>query len=290
MASTGLHRMARRPRFRRKHALALVVNVGLTCLLVVVLAPCLLILLTALKSTTQVVANPLSFPSPLHWQWSNFKTAWVQGGFGHYFLNSVIVSAATVTGDVVLSLLAAYAFALSRFRGKKALFVIFLVGLTVPLDILIIPLFYNMLSLGLLDSLWALILPQIAIGLPFGILLLRSFIESLPQEVIDAGRLDGASRLRILLDIVVPLARPGIISLIVFKFMFSWNQFLLPTVLIQSDSNRTLPVGLNYFQGRYVEDIPLLMAGAAISALPIILIYAVFQRQFIKGIMAGALK
>ena len=188
------------------------------------------------------------------------------------------------------STLGAYAFARGAFAGKKILFALFIVGLTIPLDILVIPLFFDILSLGILNTIWALVLPQIAIGIPFGILLLRSFMEDLPEEVFEAAKLDDCSTFKTLIYIVVPLTRPALVTLLVFNFMWTWNQFLLPTVMIQTDSARTLPVGLNYFQGRFATDVPLLMAGATIAFLPIVLVYIVFQRQFIKGITAGAFR
>jgi ABC-type glycerol-3-phosphate transport system permease component len=253
-----------------------------------VLTPFLLAVSTSLKDTDQVIRDPLGFPST--WHWDNSTRAWNQGHFGLYFGNSILVAVPTVLAILVFSLLAAYAFALLHFRGKALLFTLFLAGLTIPLDILIIPLFYDMLSLGLMNTLWALILPQVAIGLPFGILLLRNFIEDVPNELIDAGRLDGCSSLRLLIHIVLPLTRPALGSLLVFNFMWTWNQFLLPVVLIQDDSARTLPVGLNFFTGRYITDVPLMTAGATITALPVVLVYVLFQRHVIKGITVGALR
>jgi raffinose/stachyose/melibiose transport system permease protein len=227
---------------------------------------------------------------PAEWHWENFGEAWQVGHFDRYFLNSVYVVIPTVLIILVFSTLAAFAFSQLRFKGKNLLFAILLIGLAVPLDILIIPLFYDLLDMGLVNTHWALILPQAAAILPFGILLLRSFMEDVPGEILDSAKIDGCSTLGLLYYIVAPLSRPALASLLVFSFMWTWNQFLLPVVLIQDDRMRTLPVGLNYFQGRFVTNMPLLMAGATISFLPIVLIYVVFQRQFIKGITAGALK
>jgi raffinose/stachyose/melibiose transport system permease protein len=257
----------------------------LVVLTALLLFPFVIVVFTALKTSGDVIHHPLGLPT---WHWGNFVDAWRQGHFGRYFVNSILVAVPTVLGVLTLSLLAAYAFATTSFRGKSLLFGLFIAGLTVPLDILIIPLFFDMLSFGLLDTLPSLILPQVAIGLPFGILLLRSFIQDLPSELFEASRLDGCTRFRTLLHIVYPLTRPAMTSLLVFNFMWTWNQFLLPTVLIQTDDKRTLPVGLNYFQGRYITDVPLLMAGATISFIPILVVYVVFQRQFIRGLTVGS--
>jgi raffinose/stachyose/melibiose transport system permease protein len=253
-----------------------------------VLAPFFSILLTAIKSRREIPYNPLGLPQ--EWHFENFILAWQQGHFNRYFMNSIYTVIPTVILVLVLSTLAAYAFSRLNFKGKTLFFVLFLIGLAIPLDILIIPLFYELLAMDLLNTPWAIVFPTVAKTLPFGILLIRTFMECLPQEVIDAGRIDGCSTLQILTKIVVPLSKPVLTSLLVFTFMWTWNTFLLPIVFIQEDAARTLPVGLNFFQGRYSTDTPLLLAGTLITSIPIILIYLIFQRQFIKGIIAGAFK
>lgn len=259
---------------------------GLISLLVIF--PLIWVISTSLKTRTEVSNDPLGLP--VSWVWENYPEAWEVGRFGIYFKNSILVVVPVVIGVLVLSQLAAYAFSIYSFRGKNILFIGFLAGLTIPIGVLVIPLFYQMLSLKLVNTIWALILPEIAIGLPFGILLLRSFMSDLPREVLDAGRIDGCNHWQLLWYIVTPLTRPALLSLLVFNFMWSWNQFLLPVVLVQTEASRTLPLGLSFFKGRYVSNLPLLMAGATISFIPIVTIYVIFQRQFIKGIAAGALK
>lgn len=249
--------------------------------------PLFWVVATALKDRQQVVENPLGIPSPAIW--SNLLVAWETGHFGLYFANSILITVPTVLGTLLFSLLAAYAFALMDFRGKRALFLTLLIGFSIPLGVLSIPLFYEMRLLGLLDTHLALILPQIAISMSFGILLLRSFIQELPRQVLDAARIDGCNRAQLLYHVVTPLTRPALFSLLVFNFTWSWNEFLLATVLLQTEASRTLPLGLNFFRGRYSSDYPLLMAGALISLVPAIIVYVIFQRHFIKGISAGAL-
>ena len=164
-----------------------------------------------------------------------------------------------------------------------------LVGMTVPVGVLIIPLYYQMVSLGLLDSLWAIIFPQIALGIPITTLLLRTFIETLPREMVEAARIDGCGSFRLLARVILPLSRSAMLTLTVLQFMWIWNQFLLPVVLINDRDHRTLPTALSAFLGRYSTDTHLLMAGAAISIVPVIVLYVIFQRRFIKGISSGAL-
>lgn len=277
---------ALRPTARRMRAIP--ATLLLTVLAVGVLFPFYLVLSTSLKDDQQVADNPLA--PPKHWMWSNFSQAWVDGHFNQYFVNSVLVVVPTVLLVLALSMFAAYAFAVRRFRGSTALFALLMVGLTVPLDILIIPLYYEMLDFHILNTLWALILPQVAMSLPFGILLLRAFIQDLPRALLEAARIDGCSEWRLLIHIVIPLCRPPLLSLLVFVFMWTWNQFLLPLVLTQSDSARTIPIGLSVFQGRYVTELPLLMAGVTIAFVPVVVVYVFFQRHIINGITAGALK
>lgn len=271
-------------RFRRK----LLTDLGLALLSLTVLFPFYLVLVTALKDDRRIAENPLGLPT--HWHWGVFSQAWRDGHFGNYFMNSVYVVVPTVIASLAFSLMAAYAFATMRFRGRGLLFAILLAGLTIPLEILVTPLFYQMLDLHLLDTLWALILPQIAISLPFGVLLLRAFIHDLPRDLMDAGRMDGCGPLRLLTHVVLPLCRPALLSLLVFVFMWTWNQFLLPLIMIQSEGARTLPIGLSYFQGRYSTELPLLMAGVTITLLPVVIVYVVFQRQIIRGVTTGAVK
>lgn len=253
-----------------------------------VLLPVVWIVSTALKTRAEVSQGPLALPST--WVWANFPDAWVVGRFGTYFLNSVLVVVPVVAGVLLISLLAAYAFSMYEFRGKHWLFVLLLGGLTIPIGVLVVPLYYQMLTLGLINTHWALVLPEIAISLPFGVLLLRSFMLGIPRDILAAGRMDGATDWQLLWYVVAPLTKPALLSLLIFTFMWSWNQFLLPVVLVQTEAVRTLPLGLSFFQGRYSSNLPLLMAGATISFLPIVVIYVAFQRQFIKGITAGAIK
>jgi raffinose/stachyose/melibiose transport system permease protein len=253
-----------------------------------IFVPFSFVIFTSLKSRKELPWNPLGFPKAI--ELGNYVEAWQRGHFDRYFMNSVYVAVPTVIVVIVLSTLAAYAFSTMRFRGKDIVFGIILVGLAIPLDILIIPLFYQLLDMKLLNTHWAIILPTAAKIIPFGVLLLRSFMEELPSEILDAGRIDGCSTWQLLQHVVVPLSGPCLTSLLVFTFMWTWNMFFLPVVMIQEDSLRTLPIGLNYFQGKHTQHIPLLMAGATISSIPIVVIYMIFQRQFIKGIVAGAVK
>jgi raffinose/stachyose/melibiose transport system permease protein len=230
----------------------------------------------------------LALPSSPHWE--NLKKAWTVGRFDRYLGNSVLYSATIVTGVVVLSCLAGYALAGLRLPHERFIFVGFLLGLMVPFQSLMIPLYYLLRDLHLLGTYFAMILPSIALGLPFGIFLMRAFFRGLPGELADAGRVDGGTEFQVFRQIMLPLARPGLATLAVFQFMATWNSFLIPLVFVQRDQLRPIALGVMFFSGRYTSDRGLIAAGVSISIIPIILVYLALQRQFIRGITAGALK
>ena len=252
------------------------------------LYPILVMWFTALRPMREVMANPFGLPTSLHLD--NITGAWTRGRFGDYFLNSIIITVPSVIGVVALSALAGYGIARFRFRGRMLTFYLILLGLTVPFQSVMIPLYYQLLGMGLLGTYLAVILPSIAFGLPFGVFLMQSFFEDLPQELHEAGRADGCSELRIFWSIMLPLARPALSTLVVFQFMRTWNEFLMPLLYLQREELRPIPLGLMFFQGAYNRDIGLIAAGVSLATIPVIVIYLIFQRQFVRGLTAGAVK
>ncbi len=221
---------------------------------------------------------------------TNFQRAWTVGKFKQFFINSLVVAILVTTSSVLLSIMSGYAFGKLAFPGRKLLLPLILLGYMVPFDAAIIPLYDWMHSLGLTNTLWALILPQIGLSVSFGTLWMSSFFESLPNELIDQATIDGCSRWQVLWRVLMPIATPATSTLIVLLFMWTWNEFLLALVMVQNDALRTLPVGLAFFQGRHSANIPLMAAGAIIVALPTLLLYIFFQRHFIRGLTGGAIK
>ncbi len=250
--------------------------------------PIVVMWITALRPSNEVMQNPFGLPTGIFLD--NIVNAWVKGRFGNYFINSVIITVPTVIGVVVLSALAGYGIARFRFRGRMLIFYTMLLGLTIPFQSVMIPLYYQLLAMGLLGSYLAVILPSIAFGLPFGIFLMQSFFEDLPHELTEAARVDGCSEFRIFRSVMLPLARPAISTLIVFQFMRTWNEFLMPLLYLQDEARRPIPLGLMFFQGAYTRDIGLIAAGVSLSTIPVIIVYLIFQRQFVKGLTAGAVK
>lgn len=247
-----------------------------------------LLVLTSLKSKADLLAGAFVLPDRPHF--GNYVSAWVDGLFGTYFLNSVIVVVPVIVISVVLGTLAGFAFAFLRLPMKPLLFGLLLIGMMVPTEAFIIPLYYEFRTLGLLNTYWALILPQVGMSIPFVTLFMTSAMRQLPKELVEAAIADGATPFHVLRHVVVPLLGPAASTMTLFLFIWTWNEFMIPLILVQDDARRTLPIGMLFFQGKYTVDIPVLTAGAVITLLPIVVVYFLFQRKFIQGLTAGAVK
>jgi len=252
------------------------------------LYPMLSILLLAFHRKSDLVTG---FSIPDHLSFDTFSRAWSEGGFDHGLVNSFIVAASVALVTAVLATPAGYAFGTMRFRGSSALFYLLLIGLIFPYEATVIPLYYVFNDAGITDTLWALILPQIGLSIPFGVFWMRAFFRSTPMALVEASRLDGASSLTTMWRVLLPQAKPALTTLVVLVFMWTWNEFLLALVMIQSDSLRTAPLGLAIFSGANRQQDPTLTAAAAVLvALPIMIVYVFLQRSFIRGMFAGAVK
>lgn len=266
-----------------------ILHVVLATAALLTVLPLAMIVMMALKSNQEIFASPVSLPET--WRFHQLVDAWVEGKFGLYYINSVLVTVPTVLIVVGASTLAAYGLVFAGLAGVRVLLAIFLLGFIVPLQAIIVPLFYSLADLGLLNSHRGLILAQSAIGLPFGIFLMRSFFMGIAKEVVEAARIDGAGDLKILRSVVLPLSSAPIMTLATLQFMFSWNDFLLPLIVIQDPGLRTVTLGLFYLQGgTYTLNYALISAGVLIAAAPVMLVFFLLQRQFVAGITAGAVK
>jgi raffinose/stachyose/melibiose transport system permease protein len=265
----------------------LVLNYAILILFAAIaLYPVLGILVTALGTP----GDPSGFhvPSSLHFE--NFRAAWNEGHFSRYLRSSAIVAVSVVAVSTVLSIMSGYAFGLMRFRGATVLFYVFLLGLMVPEEAMIVPLYFDLRDLGLVNTYWALIMPQIAMSVAFGSFWMRAFFSSAPRSIVEAARIDGASSWTTLWRVLVPFGRPAILTMMVLVFMWTWNEFLLALVMVSSDNLRTAPLGLAFFQGEHTSDLTLLAAGSVIVATPVVLVYVLLQRHFIRGMLTGAVK
>jgi multiple sugar transport system permease protein len=240
---------------------------------------------TALKPGNEIFGRGLSlFGSEI--LWSNFSDAWVQIDFGRLLFNSLAVAAISTILTLVVSTLTAFAFSRLRFRGRNTLFILFVLTLTVPGEIALIPLYLGFDAFNLTDSWTALILPGLFGA--FGTFLLRQFMLQIPVELEEAARIDGASNLRILWQIVIPLVKPALSVLAIFSFLGSWNNFLWPLIILNSSDKWTIPLGLAGFSTMTGTQWELLMAACILTILPVILVVVLAQRQLVAAIQAGA--
>lgn len=256
--------------------------------LLLAVVPFILVFLTAVKDGNEIANNALGLPAV--WHFENFAKAWVQARFGLYFRSSLLVTISVVFISTIFSTLSGYAFGRMRFPFSNLLFFLFVLGLMVPTESYIIPLYYNLRAVGLTDTYWALILPQVGMSVCFGTFWMRGFFAGVPRDLVDAARVDGATSWKALWHVILPVVMPGVLTMLVLFFIWTWNDFFLALVMVTKEELRTLPLGLAFFQGKYTSNYALTAAGATIVALPTILFFALFQRQFIRGVTAGAIK
>jgi raffinose/stachyose/melibiose transport system permease protein len=254
----------------------------------VVLYPIWFLVSNAFKGTDQYLESPLSFPWPL--EWANFETATSGGSFGLWLANSAIFSIGSVVLGTAVAGLAAFAIARMRFRGRTLLAAGSAALMIVPPVVMIIPLFVLFTDLDLVGTRPGVILIYAGLTIPFSVYMLTTFFRSLPRELFESAAIDGASPLSTLLRIVTPLSAPAIVTLVVVNLLFVWNDLLIALVFLPSDELKTLMVGVTVFRSRYNLDVPVTMAGLVIAALPMLAVYLVGQRFFIRGLTAGAVK
>jgi len=276
----GLERYRRWAGYALRYAVLLVVG-G------IVVFPIYMTVVNSLLPSTAIIAWPPEL-FPFNPQWDNFKKALDEVPLARYMLNSLIMSGVIVIGQLVTAALAAYAFAFLRFPGRTLLFVLFLSTLMVPWEVSIVPNYQTIQWLGWLDSYQALTVPFLATGL--GTFLLRQHFLTIPQELRDAAAIDGYGHLRFLFFVVLPLSRAVLAALAVFGFLQAWNQYLWPLLVTNEDNMRTVQIGLAQLRGREVDTFNITMAATVISALPMLIMLVLFQRQLVRGLTAGAIK
>lgn len=249
--------------------------------------PLVWMLSSALKPLPEVMVVPPTW-IPRQPTVDNFVVVFTQLPFGRYLLNSVVVAGVVVVGVVVTSSMAGYAFAKFPFRGRELLFMAMLASLMVPFQVRMIPLYLMAIKLRLVNTLAGVSFPWLFDA--FGIFLMRQFMRTIPTDLIEAARIDGASEPRIFFTIVLPLTRPALAALAIFTLVANWEEFLWPLIVTNSDASRTLPVGLQSFSDQYIANIHWQMAGATVAVAPLLVAFFLFQRQFIQGIALTGLK
>ncbi|MBE3583362.1 MAG: carbohydrate ABC transporter permease [Limnochordaceae bacterium] len=243
--------------------------------------PFIWMVLTSFKRPDEVFTVPLSL-WPRHWVWSNYPEAWASAPFTRYFLNTVFTTTATTLGQLVTGILAAYAFARMEFWGREVIFTLFLGTMMIPDTVATIPNYLVISKLGWLDTYQALIVPWTVSV--FGIFLLRQFFLTIPKELEEAALIDGASRLTFLWRVMLPLARPAVLTVTLFSVVGGWNSFFWPLIVTNSDEMRTVQVGVSAFFQEYGTQPNLAMAASTVAVIPVIILFLFIQRQFVEGI------
>ena len=266
----------------------LLIQIFLATAALVMLYPIFMMVLSGFKTTPEIFMSPFSMPKKFNIE--NFQVIWEKTNVPRYFLNSIIVTVSSIALLLITGTMAAYAISRYKFRGALMVSLFFLSGLMLPLRLAIIPLFIQLKYLGLIDSLLGLIFIYTAMSLPATVFILTGFLRSLPKELEDSARMDGASELRIMLDIMVPLISPALVIAGIYSAVPIWNDFFFPLIFIQSPEWKTLAQGLTTFFGEYSINYGVLYAGLSLASLPIIFIFIAQSRRFIAGMTAGALK
>ena len=242
---------------------------------------------TALRGQQDYFRSPLGWPQEVHWE--NFAHA-LEANIGRWVLNSTIVTGGSVLLVTLVSVPAAYAFVRLPFRGSALLLRLFVFLMVIPPIVMLLPLFALMSSLGRVNHFDSVILAYAGLMFPFSVFMMVRYIEAIPHELYEAAFVEGASHLRILWSIVVPLTAPALVTLGIVNALWAWNELLIAVVMLQREESRTLQAGLALLKGKNTMDIPLVMAGATISAIPLLLLYLFGQRVFMRGLLAGAVK
>jgi raffinose/stachyose/melibiose transport system permease protein len=278
----------RRWHFSSKTLGNIIVHTFLLLFIFIALFPIYLMFITSLKTSQELFRSVIALPADPQWQ--NFPFILIERGYYRNVINSVMVASSTTILTVVLSVLAGYGFAVYNFVGKQVLFVVILVGLMVSEASILVPVYNLLQDLGLLNTYTGMVLPQTALGLAFGVFLITTFFKDIPQELIDAGIIDGCSDLQVLRHVMIPLAKPAITSLALLEFMWAWNSFFFPLVIATRQELMPLSVSIIDFMGRFTFNYEMIATTCVIMSTPILILYLFTQRSFHQGITFGGLK
>jgi len=257
---------------------------------IIVIVPFLWVVLSSFKTTKEILASPLSLPA--HWSFDNYAHAWTDAGIRQFFLNTVIVVGVALVLVMLLGAMCAYVLARFKFRGARAIYYLMLAGLTFPIFLAIVPLFFILKNIGLINTLPGLIMVYVAFALPFTVFFLYAFFRSLPDDVYEAALIDGAGEWRAFFRIMLPMARPGIAAVAIFNFLGLWNQFLLPVALNTDQDRYVLTQGMASFasQAGYAVDFGALFAAVVITVVPVLIVYVIFQRRLEGSVSRGTFR
>jgi len=274
---------------RVRHGLLVAVRYGLLLVVAaVIIVPVAYAVMGGFKDSAQLASDPIGLPNP--WVVSNYTDALSSPSFWRQLANSTLVAAISTFVVVLFAAMAAFVFARRNFPGREVVYTLFTLGLLFPAAVAVLPLFILVRDLGLLDNPLGLALPEAAFGLPLTIVILRPFFRSIPQDLEDAASIDGCGSFGFFWHILLPLSRPILSTVAVLAIVASWNQFLLPLVMISSEPNWTLPLGVTNFSTQYTTDTARILAYTTLSLIPALLFYLVAERQLVGGLTAGSIK
>ena len=257
---------------------------------IIVIVPFLWVVLSSFKTTKEILASPFSLPA--HWQFDNYAHAWTDAGIRQFFLNTVIVVSVALVLVMLLGAMCAYVLARFTFPGSRFIYYLMLAGLTFPIFLAIVPLFFILKNIGLINTLPGLIMVYVAFALPFTVFFLYAFFRTLPDDVYEAALIDGAGEWRTFFRIMLPMARPGMAAVAIFNFLGLWNQFLLPVALNSDQSRYVLTQGMASFasQAGYAVDFGALFAAVVITVVPVLIVYVIFQRRLEGSVSRGTFR
>jgi len=258
-----------------------------TVLVVLFMFPIYWMLRTAVSTTDEMSNLPVPL-WPQEWHWENFTRPWQDYPFARWLTNSVVIATASVILTVAINLAAGYAFAKLRFPFRNVLFLLIISTLMVPVQVIMIPQFQIVIDLHMLNTPWAVVVPRLAEA--FGLFMARQFFLGVPDELLEAARVDGAGHFRTFRSIVLPLSRPLIAALVIFTFMWRWNEFVWPLIVLTDSDSYTLPVGLQFLVQQFGSNFGPLLAMSFVSMIPMLLVFGVFQRYFVEGIARTGIK
>jgi N-acetylglucosamine transport system permease protein len=257
---------------------------------IIVIVPFLWVVLSSFKTSKEILASPFSLPA--HWRFDNYVHAWTDAGIRQFFLNTVIVVGVALVLVMLLGAMCAYVLARFKFPGARFIYYLMLAGLTFPIFLAIVPLFFILKNAGLLNTLPGLIMVYVAFALPFTVFFLYAFFKTLPEDVYEAALMDGAGDWRAFFQIMLPMARPGIAAVAIFNFLGLWNQFLLPVALNTDPGRYVLTQGMANFasQAGYAVDFGALFAAVVITVVPVLIVYVIFQRRLEGSVSRGTFR
>ena len=293
--------MARRITIKDQHGQALVLRASAKdggwgnpviyflalCLIAISIAPVLYIILGGFRTNSQITVNPSGWPHP--WQFSNYTSVLTTSTFWHETWNSTFIALITVIFVVAFGVGASFVLARYRFRGRDAIYLLFAAGLMIPLASIITPLYIMIIKTPIANTVWAVILPQIAFGLPQTVIILTPFLAAIPLEIEEASTVDGCSRLGFFFRMVIPLSLPGVITVAILTFVGSWNSYMLPLYMLSDATQYTLPLGVQQFSTAHSQDTAQVLAFTSLAMLPALIFFSMFERRIVGG-LTGAVK